>query len=85
MTTFVPKQPVSTRESVVTVDAGLPAGVHRFQLVVVDAAGLKSAPVTVDVRIQRLVIGEPVIVDPRPPIRVPPSRVRPLRGSGDPR
>jgi len=50
---------ITTREPVITVDAGLKAGRHRFQLSVVDADGRKSPPTTVDV----------VIVDSRVPVR----------------
>ena len=77
MTVFAVNQPVATREPVVTVDAGLPVGTHRFQLVVQDDGGRSSVPVLVDVKVQRLRI-DPVLPIPNPvPIR--PLPIDPLR------
>ena len=81
MTTFVKGRTVRTAEAVVTVDAGLALGTHRFQLVVVCSDGRQSAPDVVDVvGSRRLVIdplqppiSRPPVIDPlRPPIRRPP-------------
>lgn len=44
MTQFVIGQAVTTNVPRVLVDAGLPAGRHRFRLVVVDSAGNRSQP-----------------------------------------
>ena len=55
MAKFVRGKPVETDAPTVVVDAGLPPGRHRFQLVVVDDAGNRSAPAAVD-----------VVVGPRP-------------------
>jgi hypothetical protein len=44
MPQFQPGARVTTSEPVVTVDAGVPPGPHRFQLVVVDDEGQQSAP-----------------------------------------
>lgn len=44
MTGFVIGKPVRTREPKVVVDAGLPAGRHRFRLVVTRDDGRRSAP-----------------------------------------
>ena len=77
MTVFAVNQPVATREPVVIVDAGLPVGTHRFQLVVQDDGGRSSVPVLVDVKVQRLLI-DPVLPIPNPvPIR--PLPIDPLR------
>ncbi len=42
-----------TRHPLLLVDAGLPVGRHRFQLIVVDAAGNRSKPAEVTVVISR--------------------------------
>ena len=55
MAQFVPGTPVVTREPVVTVDAGLRPGRHRFRLVVVDNDGQESAPDERIVTVRRLV------------------------------
>ena len=44
MTNFVHGVARTTKVSRVTVDPGLPPGVHRFRLVVIDAKGNSSAP-----------------------------------------
>ena len=45
MTAFAPGKPVTTDTPTVAVDA-LPPGRHTFTLVVVNAAGVRSAPAT---------------------------------------
>ena len=65
MVAFVPGRAVTTRVPVVLVDPGLPVGVHRFQLVVIDTAGLRSRPDGVVVRIAARVPG-PLVGPPRP-------------------
>ena len=57
MASFRLNQPVTTREPRVAVDAGLPAGLYTFELVVTDASGNRSAPARVV-----------VVVRPPPPI-----------------
>lgn len=59
MTTFVAGKPQTTDKPAVVVDAGLAAGLHRFRLVVVDAAGNESKPdeVVVEVRSGRVITG----------------------------
>ena len=57
---FQPRVPFASEKPSVVVDAGLAAGTYRFQLVVLNERGQRSAPATVD-----------VVVD-RSPIRVPP-------------
>ena len=72
---FSLNKPIETVEPTVVVDRGLPAGVHRFQLVVVNRAGKSSAPVDVDVVVdpQRTatpgdILPGPIVVGPlRPP------------------
>lgn len=51
MTRFAVGRPVETREPVVTVDAGLKAGAHRFQLVVTTTDGRESPPDVVTVKV----------------------------------
>lgn len=53
MARFPVGRPVETRESVVTVDAGLDPGEHRFQLVVATADGRVSRPDLVTVIVSR--------------------------------
>ncbi|ATE59881.1 hypothetical protein [Thauera sinica] len=68
MVAFVVGRAVRTAEPVVTVDAGLAVGVHRFQLEVLTADGRRSAADVVDVSVQRLQILEPLqpVVRPTP-------------------
>lgn len=51
MPRFVVGEPIRTREPLVTVDAGLRPGVHRFQLEVVSADGRVSGPDAVSVTV----------------------------------
>jgi hypothetical protein len=60
MARFVINQAVRTTEPTVVVDAGLPVGEHRFQLVVTDAAGNSSRPDIVTVQIAQLRSPPPV-------------------------
>lgn len=54
MVSFVRGRTLSTTTPTVAVDAGLPLGTHRFQLVVVSASGQASAPAIVDVAVARI-------------------------------
>lgn len=89
MATFVPGRPITTDQPFVDVDAGLSVGTHRFQLVVVDAQGNRSAPDIQTVTITRLPIPPPVVgpigpvipIDPVSPIRPVPV-VDPIRPIG---
>ena len=68
MAKFRLNQPVTTRESIVRVDAGLESGTHRFRLVVVDEQGNRSKPAFAEVvvRERRIVRGGGgVVVGPR--------------------
>ena len=78
MASFRPGQTITTRTPRVTVDAGLPVGVHRFQLVVLTDTGQRSAADVVQVSVTRTQVVEPlrpvepvspVLVPTRPPIR----------------
>jgi hypothetical protein len=60
MAKFEVRRPLTTREPTVVVDGGLPVGVHRFELIVVNAAGVKSAPDQVLVQIQAVTPLSPV-------------------------
>lgn len=88
MATFVPGRPITTDQPLIDVDAGLSVGTHRFQLVVVDTQGNRSAPDVQTVTITRLPITPPigpigpiVPIDPVPPIR-PVSPVGPVQPIG---
>jgi hypothetical protein len=63
--------PFESRQATVVVDAGLPAGDHRFQLVVVNAAGVRSAPVEVTVTITRILQPPIDVLTPLQPIQPP--------------
>jgi hypothetical protein len=52
MAKFEPNTPIVTREPSIVVDAGLPPGEYRFQLIVQDNQGRRSAA---DVQIVRVV------------------------------
>lgn len=95
MATFIPGRPITTDQPFIDVDAGLPIGTHRFQLIVVDAQGNRSAPDIQTVTITRVPITPPVVgpigpvipidpvgpIDPVIPIR-PVSPIEPVRPSG---
>ena len=49
--TFEPNKPFATTKPTVLVDKGLRPGQYRFQLVVVNAAGVSSKPVEVIVTV----------------------------------
>lgn len=99
MATFVPGRSITTDQPFIDVDAGLSVGTHRFQLVVVDAQGNRSAPDVQTVTITRLPITPPVVgpigpvvpigpvspIDPVIPIRPVPvvDPIRPI-GAMDP-
>jgi hypothetical protein len=76
---FVPNVPVELRAPSVVVDAGLPPGPHRFQLVVVNSRGNQSKPLEVIVTVERRPLPQPFpspVLDPRPtpisgPLRPP--------------
>ena len=59
MVAFVQGRAVTTRLPTVVVDPGLRSGAHRFQLVVIDMAGLRSRPDVAVVRIAARVLGPP--------------------------
>jgi hypothetical protein len=61
MAQFAVGQSITTATPTIIVDAGLAIGGHRFQLVVVDSSGLRSAPDVKDVSVQRLVVVPPVV------------------------
>ena len=74
-------QTIETREPVIEVDAGLDPGAHRFQLVVFDAAGNRSAPDVATVQIRRGTIPTPpggIVVDRVTPVgrTAPATRTR---------
>jgi hypothetical protein len=72
--TFVPGRPITTDQPFIEVDAGLPVGTHRFQLVVVDAQGNQSRPDIRAVTVSRIPIMPPVVGPVGPVIPVDPVR-----------
>jgi len=87
MAKFVPGQPITTEQPFIDVDAGLSVGTHRFQLVVVDAEGNRSAPDIQTVTVARIPITPPIVgpVSPVAPIGpiisvtpVTPTPIRPI-------
>jgi hypothetical protein len=80
--------PVTTTTPTVVVDPGLPAGLHRFELVVTDAAGNVSRPALVSVTIGGLT-GPTVPIRPpvigQPPVRVDVPFREPVVGQIRPR
>lgn len=83
MAQFTVGQSITTDEPRIAVDAGLAVGAHRFTLMVLDQAGLRSRVADeVTVRVQRLVVPErPDVVLPERPVLVDPviTPVRPVR------
>jgi len=87
MAKFVRGQPIATDQPFIDVDAGLSVGTHRFQLVVVDAQGNRSAPDIQTVTVARIPIRPPIVgpVSPVTPINpvtpitpVTPTPIRPI-------
>jgi hypothetical protein len=72
--TFTPNEPFTTPLPRVVVDAGLPPGQHRFQLVVVGRSGRQSRPMVAVVTVlPRRPIPDPTpMPDPLPPPRPTP-------------
>lgn len=66
MAVFRVNVPVTTSEPRVSVDAGLPVGRHRFRLVAVDTAGLRSSPHEAIVTVQQVIGPGPIVVNPGP-------------------
>lgn len=66
MTRLAVGQPLATREPRIDIDAGLAAGMHRFQLEVLDDAGRRSRPDVASVVVQPSVIGRPPLPQPLP-------------------
>jgi hypothetical protein len=65
MARFAVGQTVETREPTIEVDPGMDPGRHRFQLVVVNEANVRSAPATAIVEIKR------GVEEPRGPTPLP--------------
>jgi hypothetical protein len=84
MAKFVVGRPLTTREPAIEVDAGLPAGVHRFQLVVVNTAGVKSAPDQVLVQVRATPVVPDILPTPLQPQPLAPLRTRTPRRKGNP-
>ena len=73
MVQFALNQTIETAEPAITVDAGLPVGQHRFQLVVTDTAGIRSKPAVEVVDIGRDVPRTPAL-EIRPGLAPPLAR-----------
>ena len=82
MTAFAINKPVATSEPVVTVDAGLPVGGHRFALQVQRGDGRASTRSVVIVQVVRPLSPERITpldrLRPREPIQ-PTDRISPVR------
>lgn len=80
MARFAVGQSITTTTPTIVVDAGLAIGSHRFQLVVVDSAGLRSVADVGVVAVQRSIVAGPVnptpVVTPVTPIVNPVVRPR---------
>lgn len=68
MAKFAVGQSLTTTEPTIVVDAGLPVGTHRFQLVVVGARGVKSAPDEAVVQVQRSLVLPTIGISPLQPL-----------------
>jgi hypothetical protein len=78
MANFKERKAFMTRSSKLNVDAGLPEGEYRFQLVVVDSNDMSSEPVEVVVTIVPPRIGPlPIRPEPIRPGPVSPIPIRP--------
>ena len=76
MATLTPGKPITVQTPELLVENQLAPGMHRFQLVVIDEAGLESTPFELAVTVRR-----PVIPRPRPDIVIRPDvleRVEPV-------
>ncbi len=83
MAKFVVGRPLTTRESSVVVDAGLPVGIHRFQLVVIGANGVASKPDQVLVQVQNALLRPDITITPSAPVTLIQSiQPRNPRGKG---
>lgn len=85
MATLEPGVPLTQAEPLLKVDNRLAPGRHRFQLEVIDDAGLVSDPALLVVVVAPLVEPEPFPgprprgpIDPRIPLRAPTTRVTPI-------
>ena len=81
MARFAVGQAIPGVEPVIVVDAGLPVGGHRFQLVVVDSAGRRSAPVEAVVTVSRVLTPIPdrpeiILTGTTTPVVLRPGRTR---------
>ena len=66
MARFAVGQPITTTTPTIAVDAGLPVGQQRFQLVVIDQAGRRSVPATALVLVRQIIIDPGPVVGPLP-------------------
>lgn len=86
MAKFVVGQPLATKESAVVVDAGLPAGRHRFQLEVLTDTGQKSPPAVAVVAVQAstvLAVVSPAVAPTLTPVVSPSPVLSPATTPGD--
>ncbi len=72
MAKFAVGQSLTTTEPTIAVDGGLPIGAHRFQLVVVNGRGVKSAPDEAVVQVQRTLVLPPIGISPIQPLPIRP-------------
>lgn len=68
MADFTSQRQFRTRQAVLSVDKGLPPGVHTFELVVRDQSGNQSKAARIRVEIVRFFIPVTPIAPVRPPL-----------------
>jgi hypothetical protein len=79
MPRFLPNRPITSGEPTIVVDAGLPAGRHRFRLEVIDSAGLRSTPSDAVVTVTDAGPSRPPIRPVQPPLISGPITPNPIR------
>ena len=76
MAKFEPNKPIITREPSIIVDAGMPPGEYRFQLIVQDNEGHSSVADEQIVRIIDRIVRPRSIDEPEPETTPPPATKR---------
>jgi len=66
MADFTAQRRFTTREPVLSVDKGLPVGVHTFELVVSDASGNTSKAARISVEVVRVMVPITPVIPVRP-------------------
>jgi hypothetical protein len=78
MVDFRDRKSVTTRNAILRVDPGLPAGSYLFELTVVDGDGNRSKPMRLNVEIvERGTVFDPRLVTPISPVPAGPVPIGP--------